>query len=234
MKILILGFLFLGLAGTALAADRSDLDSRVRELTAKFEELQSKPDRAVPPDVLRKAKGIILLDRVKAGFLFAYQGGGGVALARNEHSDNWSPVAFLAANEASLGFQVGGEQTFYVILLMSTNATRLLTDPNFQLGSEARGTAGNSSGGPENSISSNEHPFLIYDDRKGLYGGADIKGGAVTPDEQDNRTYYGQYYTMADILFDHKVEPTESAINLANRINYFSEPRDEDTKTVRN
>ena len=128
MKTKIIGLVMLGLVSTALAIGPGELDDRIRSLTEKFAMLQSQPEKAVPADVLAKARGIILLDRTKAGFIFAYQGGGGVAMVRDA-ADKWSPVSFLAANQASLGFQIGGEQNFYAILIMNTNALRVLTDP---------------------------------------------------------------------------------------------------------
>jgi lipid-binding SYLF domain-containing protein len=234
MKTIVLGLILLGFAGSILAIEPAALDNRVRALTAKFETMQAKPDKSIPPDVLSRARGIILLDRTKAGFLFAYQGGGGVAMVKdaNAKPDKWSPVAFLGASEASLGFQIGGEQDFYVILLMSSDANRLLTEPNFTFGGEARGTAGNSSGGQEGKVSTVEQPYLVYSDRKGLYGGATIKGGAVTPDEKANFIYYGQSLTMRDILLNHKVEPTDSATDLAKSIAMYSKIHD-DTYSAR-
>jgi lipid-binding SYLF domain-containing protein len=219
MKTNVIGLMLLGLAASSFAIEKAELDGRIQKLTARFEALQQKSDKSIPAENLRKAQGIILLERTKAGFLFAYQGGGGVALVRDSGSDKWSPAAFLTANEASLGFQVGGEQTFYVILLMNTNATRLLTEPAFEIGGEARGTAGDTSSGVKGTVTSPDQPFLVYDDRKGLYGGAAIKGGAIAPDEEGNRVYYGQSLTMKEILFEKKVQPTEAAQKLADRIN---------------
>ena len=207
---------------SALAIGKSELDDRVRMLTAKFEALQQKPDKAVPAEILRQAKGVILLDRTKAGFIFAYQGGGGVAMVRDSTGGKWSPVAFLSANEASLGFQIGGEQNFYVILLMNTNAVRLLTESTFEFGGEARGTAGDASAGAEGKVTPVERPVLVYDERQGLYGGAAIKGGAISPDQEANRIYYGQFLTMKDILFDQKVKPTDAASTLAGKIAEYS------------
>lgn len=217
-----LGLILLGFACSTLAIDKVELDNRLRLLTAKFEAMQQKPDKSVPAENLRKAQGIILLDRTKAGFLFAYQGGGGVALVKDPKSQEWSPAAFLAANEASLGFQIGGEQNFYVILLMSTNATRLLTEPNFEFGGEARGTANNTSVAEGGKVTTPQRDVLVYDDRKGLYGGAAIKGGAISPDDQANRVYYGEVLTVKDILFDHKVKATEAASDLARKLNDHS------------
>src|SRR5260370_32669919 len=72
--------LFLGIALPGLAADRDNLDRRIRTLTDKFEAIQAKPRKAIPPEVLRKAQGIILLDGTRAGFLFAYHHAGVIAL----------------------------------------------------------------------------------------------------------------------------------------------------------
>jgi lipid-binding SYLF domain-containing protein len=63
---------------------------------------------------------------------------------------------------------------------------------------------------------------LVYDDRKGLYGGAAIKGDAIAPDETANRVYYGQALLMNEILFENKVKPSEAALELAARITEHS------------
>src|SRR5262245_39457426 len=91
MKTLTLGLLLLGSASATLAIDKAGLDYRIRMLTAKFEAMQAKPDKAIPAENLQRAQGIILLDRTKAGFLFAYQGGAGVALVKEPRSEKWSP-----------------------------------------------------------------------------------------------------------------------------------------------
>jgi len=218
MKTALVGLFVLGFATAVFAIDKAELDNRIRTLTAKFEALQQKPDKSIPAETLGKAKGIVLLDRTKAGFVFAYQGGSGVAMVKNANSDKWSPAAFLTANEASLGFQIGGQQSFIVILFMNTNSTHLLTEPNLQFGGEARGTAGDSSVGAEGNVAPAEPSVLVYDDRKGLYGGAAIKGGAIAPDETANRVYYERTVTMSELLFENKVKPTETAAQLAGKI----------------
>ena len=211
--------LLLGLATAASAVDKAELDNRIRAFTAKFEALQQKPDKAIPVETLRKAHGIVLLDRTKAGFVFAFQGGSGVALVKNAESGQWSPAAWMAANEASLGFQLGGQQSFVVLLLMTTNATRALIEANLEFGGEARGTAGDTSSGAEGKIQSKPASVLVYDDTKGLYGGAAVKAGALAPDPEANRVYYDQFLTMQEILFDRKVKPTEAVTGLITKFN---------------
>jgi lipid-binding SYLF domain-containing protein len=217
MKKLLFNLFALVLVLSAVAADKPQLDNRIRKLTAKFAALQDNPDKRIPAEMLRQAQGIILLDRTKAGFIFAFQGGGGLAMVKYAKSEQWSPAAFLTASEASLGFQVGGQQSFIVILLMSTNATRFLTDGDIDFGGEARGTAGNSSVGAEGNIKSTPS-VLIYDDRHGLYGGAALKGGTISPDDNANTAYYGQYAPLKVILFDKKFKPSEVTKELVETI----------------
>jgi len=225
MKTLLLVCLMFVVATPGWADDKAKLDGQLRKLTAKFESLQSNPDKAVPASELKKARGVVLLDRTKAGFIFAYQGGSGVALVKDGNTENYGAAAFLKANEASLGFQIGGEQSFYVILLMSTNAARGLTDSKVNFAGEARGTAGDQSAGEEGKISVDERPVRVYSDRTGLYGGAALKGGAIAADDEANQKYYGEYYTVHDILFNKKVKPTETAKELAKKLTVAANPK---------
>lgn len=219
MKKIILGIIMMGLAGAALAIDQPGLEQKVRLLTSKFESMQGNPRTAIPAGILEKAKGIILLDRTKAGFLFAFQGGGGVALVRNGSGPEWSPASFVGANQVSLGFQAGLEQGFYAIVLMNTNVTRLLAQPNYEYSGEARGTAGDATGGPQSDVSALRSAALVFSDRKGLYGGADLGAGGIVPDKKANRVYYGKEYSAEEILFKKVVPPTAAAKTLADALN---------------
>jgi lipid-binding SYLF domain-containing protein len=86
-------------------------------LTDKFEALQAKPDKCIPPELLQQAHGMILLDGTRAGLLFAYQHAGGIAMVKDPHTEQWSPVSFVGANEVSQGLQIGGVHSFRVILI---------------------------------------------------------------------------------------------------------------------
>jgi lipid-binding SYLF domain-containing protein len=217
MKSKILGLVLLGIAGSVLAVQRAELDNRIRTLTTKFAALQQDPVKRIPAESLQKAKGIVLLSRTRAGFVFAYEGGAGVAMVKDA-SGQWSPAAFLSAQDASLGFQVGGQQSFIVMLFMDTNFPRWLSEEQERFGGEARGTAGDSTAGVAGETGPQEASVLLFDNREGLYGGAAVKGGSITPDNTANLTYYGQPLTINDILFGDKVKPTEATLALADKI----------------
>ena len=210
-----------GAACTALGVQAGSLDGRIHELTVRFETLQRYPDKCVPADVLRRAQGIILLDCTKAGFGFAFQGGNGIAMVKDAHG-HWSPPAFLTSSEASLGFQAGGEQDFYVILLMTRNEARELDGSVVKFGGLVRGTAGDQSSGVDG-LAVPKNPGLVYSDRQGFYGGIAMKGGTLAPDNKANSNYYGHAVTMDDILFGHKVRPTKAATDLAQKISEYAQ-----------
>ena len=222
MRTLIALLAFVCLAYSSPAVQKSELDQRLRLFTAKFEELQAKPNLRVPASMLRQACGIVLLDRAKGGLVFGYQGGSGVAMVKDPRTGKWSAPAFLSSNEGSFGLQIGGQTSFTVILLMNTNATKELIQPSFQFGGEASGTAGNSSGSQEDITSSVEPLMLTYSDTSGLYGGAVVKGGTLSPDTKADVAYYGQYLTVDEILFGNKVQPTEAATYLADKLDQYS------------
>jgi lipid-binding SYLF domain-containing protein len=224
MKTKMLGLMLLSIASSALGVERVELDNRIRMLTAKFEALQQAPGKSIPAETLQKARGIVLLDRTKAGVLFAYQGGSGVAMVKDAKSAHWSPAAFLTANEASIGFQIGGQQSFIVMLFMETNFPNWLMEHNVRFGGEARGTAGDSTAGVEGEAAPKECPVLIFDSREGLYGGVSVKGGSIAPDPDANSVYYGKPLTMSDILFGDKVKPTETTVGLVDKIVASSTP----------
>lgn len=215
----------LSVAASAEAQPKAgQLEQKAQKLVARFDAMQSKPDKRVPAEVLAKAQGIILMDRTKAGFVFAYQGGTGIAMAKDKSGD-WGPIAFMKANEASLGFQIGGQQSFIVILMMNKDSAAKLGEPTIEFGGEARGTAGDASAGEEGIVKSDERTVLGYDERSGLFGGASIKGGEISPDATANGVYYAKYedyLTTKEILFDKKVTPTKAAQKLAEKIVQYS------------
>jgi SH3 domain-containing YSC84-like protein 1 len=222
MKYLVSGLLLIGLALSAQAVTKAELDKRLRTYALKFEELQLKQDKRVPADALQKACGVILLNTAKGGLVFGYEGGKGVAMLKDGNTGQWSAPAFFSTSSGSFGLQIGGQSAFSVILIMNTNTARALTQGDFNFGGEASGTAGNASGAEQSGVSSVEPLIRTYTDASGLYGGAVLKGGALSADTDADVAYYGEYVTVKEILYDGKAKPTEAATYLADKLNQYS------------
>jgi lipid-binding SYLF domain-containing protein len=60
-------------------------------------------------------------------------------------------------------------------------------------------------------------PVIVFGTSKGLYGGATIKGGQVAAEDKANQNYYGEYYSIKDILFENKVKRSETATEFAKK-----------------
>lgn len=219
MKRMLIGLFILGLAGSALAVDKAQLNDRIQSLNKEFVSMQQNSAHRVPANELAQAKGIILLDQSKGGFLFAYHGGDGIAMVRDA-SGNWSAPAFVSSSGASLGFQAGGERDFFVILLKSPQAADALTQQKLNFGAQAGGTGGGESYNasattiPANSV-------VVYSERHGVFGGASVMGGAISPDNHANAVYYGRPVSMNSILFSGQVQPTPMADHLIGDLSYF-------------
>jgi len=151
MKIAMLPLLVALSCCSAGAADKPALDNRIRKLTAKFEAMQGNSDKRIPAESLRKAQGIVLLDRTKAGFISPIKAAAGWRWRETANRATGDQPLFLGQRGQSR-FQIGGQQSFLVILLMDTNALRSFIDGKIEFGGEARGTAGDSSAGAQGEI----------------------------------------------------------------------------------
>ena len=101
--------------------------------------------------------------------------------------------------------------------MMNDAARDRLVQSKVNFGGEAGGTGGSSSGAVGETFTE-EPPMLVFGESKGLYGGATIKGGSVASDDQANQTYYGQFYSIKDLLFENKVKPSETAVEFAKKL----------------
>src|SRR5512137_1428122 len=110
MRTIALMTLLVAIATSTFAASKTELDDRVRKLMAQFDSLQANTEARIPAEKLKKATGVIVMDRTKGGFIFGYEQGFGVAMVKNK--GQWSPFSFMNSHEGSFGAQIGGKSTF--------------------------------------------------------------------------------------------------------------------------
>lgn len=104
-----------------------------REVARVFDEIMSKPDKAIPRELLERAEAIAIFpDVVKAAFIFGGRGGDGI-VARRTSSDEWSVPVFYKITGASFGAQIGAKKTDYVMLFMNDGTLRDLLDDKLDL-----------------------------------------------------------------------------------------------------
>lgn len=215
-KFLSLLFACTTLAGFLSAAEpvvtRATVIEHLDSCEAILQDIQGNFKTAIPADVLRRAKGIVIVNQFQAGFIFGIKDGYAVAMARRPNG-KWSVPAFLRTGELSFGLQAGGKSVTAVYVLMDEAAARLLFKNKFNLGAEAKVTAGVRDAERESTTTTlrTESNVLVYSASEGLYLGAAIKTGYMSPDDESNRVFYNSTNRIPELLFSDWVTPPPEA-----------------------
>jgi len=183
--------LFLVLAMSSLAvvmADAAEQDT-VNRCAAIISQFQRMPEKAIPRDVLRQAKGLAIMSVVKAGFIFSAKGGQGVVIARTPRG--WSGPSFIATGGGGWGLQAGAQVTDFVMVLNNDAAVRAFSrGGNLTIGvdvSAAAGPVGRTAAGAVMPTAA----VYTYSRSKGLFVGVSLEGAVVGTQRQSNFNYYG-------------------------------------------
>lgn len=196
------------IAGTALAANDEREQDRVRDAGEVIKEILNIPDD-IPQDLLDKAECVVVLPSVKKG-AFGVGGsyGRGVMVCRSgEHyTGPWGPPALYALEGVSVGFQIGGQATDFVLLVMNPKGARSLLSSKVKLGADASAAAGpkgRTAEGATDVVMNAE--ILSYSRNKGLFAGISLEGSTLRSDGNANQKLYGKSLSAKDIIVDHRV-----------------------------
>lgn len=185
---------------------REDYVARIESCEAILREFMVDPRTAIPADVLRQARGLVITNQIRAGFIFGVKDGYGVILVRRP-DDSWSVPALLNAGEASVGLQLGGTAVETVYVLTDDETPRLLFEGRFNVGADAKAIAGPRAAETERNLREFlRNPVLVYTKSKGLYAGATVKAGWLQRNDTANRAFYRTEYTLPEILYSDWVD----------------------------
>ncbi len=195
-------------ASTAFAANDEKEEDRVRDAGEVMKEILNIPDD-IPQDLLDKAECIVVLPSVKKG-AFGVGGsyGRGIMVCRGgEHYKGpWGAPALYALEGVSIGFQLGGQATDFVLLVMNPGGARSLLSSNVKLGADASAAAGpkgRTAEGATDIVMNAE--ILSYSRNKGLFAGISLEGSTLRSDGNANEKLYGKRLTAKEIIVEHKV-----------------------------
>ena len=217
MKRLLILVAALTLAGVARAAEfnRADYVARLQTCEAILQGTLLYPDRAIPPSVLQRAKGIVIVTQVQVSLLLGVKDGWGIAVVKKP-SGQWSLPVFVNAGELSFGLQAGGKTIETIYLLMDDASTRILFKPHFKFGVDAKAVVGPAAAEAERSTKAFTASVLVYSNVRGFYAGATVKTGAISPIVDATRQFYGTTYGIPEILFSDWVKPQPESRPLMN------------------
>ena len=172
------------------AADASRHSLEAAEVLRR---IMSVPEREIPRDLLGSAEAVAVCPGVlKAAFIVGGRKGDCV-ISRRTQKRQWSAPVFYNLAGGSVGAQIGGAKTDYVLLFMNADALEGLMGDKFEIGGEAEATAGpvgRAAGASTNARLS--AGILSYSRSKGAFLGVSLKGVAITPDNDLNEAFYGK------------------------------------------
>lgn len=202
------------LASPALAQrvlPRADYVAQLESCEAILREFMARPETAIPAEILQRARGIVITNQFKAGFILGIKDGYGVILVRRSDG-SWSLPAHLKAGEASLGFQIGGTAVETVLVIMDETTSRLLYHDRFNIGVDAKAVAGPSAAEATRvNRAILTTPVLVYTRSVGLFAGATVKAGWLQKNTAANRFFYQTNYGLPELLFSDWVAPQPEA-----------------------
>lgn len=155
-----------------------------RATTFLTETLESK--KRIPKSVIENSAGIALFpDVTKAGFIAGGRYGNGILMLNQKNG--WNGPIFLSLMGASVGAQIGVEQSDLFMVFNNQEAINDLVDGELTLGAQtsvSAGTWGNKVG------ASTDADVLVYKRTEGLFAGASLSGAVINVDEDSNLAYF--------------------------------------------
>ncbi len=209
---LIIVFATVGSLHADSAKDRERFITRIESCEAILREFQADRERAIPSEVLQRAKAIVITNQIKGGLIIGLQEGYGTILVKKADGQ-WSIPVVVRAGEASFGLQLGGSRIEIVYVITDENTPRELFDGRFNIGVDAEAVAG------PRAVEAGKFnrelltvPVLVYSNQKGLFAGATIKGGYITRSDAVNRAFYAVNYDLPELLYGNFVDPIPAEV----------------------
>jgi SH3 domain-containing YSC84-like protein 1 len=235
IKAILVCFLAFCLFAVAAFADDEREEERVKDAGEVMKEILNIPDD-IPQDLLDKAECVVILPSVKKG-AFGVGGsyGRGVMLCRSgEHyTGPWGPPALYALEGVSIGFQLGGQATDFVLLVMNPQGARSLLSSKVKLGADASAAAGpkgRTAEGATDVVMQAE--ILSYSRNKGLFAGISLEGSTLRSDGNANEKLYGKKLNAKEIIAQHQVSVPPCAKQLVALLNTKSPKNKSDPKSL--
>src|SRR5215831_11898500 len=219
----------------AFAADNEHEEDRVKDAGTVMKEILNIPDD-IPRELLDKAECVIVLPSVKKGaFGIGGSYGRGVMVCRSgpHYKGRWGAPALYALEGVSIGFQLGGQATDFVLLVMNPKGARSLLSSKVKLGADASAAAGpkgRTAEGATDIVMSAE--ILSYSRNKGLFAGVSLEGSTLRSDGSANEKLYGRRVSAKEIIREGKVGMPGSASELVSLLDKKSPVNKSDPKSL--
>jgi SH3 domain-containing YSC84-like protein 1 len=190
-------------AGVVYAQDLNKEQKRLEESGVVMQEVLNIPDN-IPHDLLGKAECVIVFPSVKKlafGVGAEYGRGAMVCRTGDKFRGPWGAPAMYALEGGSFGFQIGGEATDLILLVMNDRGMESILSSKVKLGGDA-----SVAGGPvgrdasANTDAWMRAEILSYSRSRGLFAGISLEGTTLRPDDDASEQVYGRPIKAKEIV----------------------------------
>lgn len=207
-----------------IRADEKETD-RLQNAGQVLQEIMNIPDD-IPQSVIDKADCVIVYPSVlKAAFIVGASYGRGAMSCRS--GDNfrgpWGAPSMMALEGGSVGFQIGGEATDFVLLVMNEGGANSILSSKVKIGGDASAAAGpvGRTASAETDVTMRAQ-ILTYSRARGLFAGISLEGSTVRPDNDANGRVYGKQISAKEIVLHNAVPIPAAAKAMIRTLNQHS------------
>ncbi|HWH56833.1 MAG TPA: lipid-binding SYLF domain-containing protein [Terriglobales bacterium] len=220
----------LSLIATApLFARNNKEQKRLENSGVVLQEIMNTPED-IPQEVIDKAECVVVFPSVlKAAFVVGASYGRGAMVCRTGKNFRgpWGAPAMYALEGGSVGFQIGGQATDLVLLIMNNRGASSILDSKVKLGGDASVAAGPV--GRDASANTDAYmraEVLSYSRSRGLFAGISLEGSTLRPDDDATADVYGRKFTARQIVINGEAKVPPSGRLLVSVLQKYS-PRNE-------
>jgi len=224
------------LACPAFASEETREQKRLAACGEVFKQIMDIPD-GIPKNLLNKAECIIVIPTV-VKFAFGVGGDfgrGAITCRTGEHfTGHWSAPALFALEGANIGFQIGGQATDFVLLVMNPRGAESILSSKVKLGADASAAAG-----PKGRTAAADTDIVMkaevlsYSRSRGLFAGISLEGSTLRSDGSANRKLYGRDLSAKEIVREGKVGVPPSGSELVSLLNKKSPKNESDPVSLK-
>src|ERR1700726_418295 len=221
-------------AGVVFAGKLNNEQKRLENCGVVMQEVLNIPDN-IPKELLEKAECVIVMPSVRKlafGVGASYGRGAMVCRKGEKFNGSWGAPAMYALEGGSVGFQIGGEATDLILLVMNDRGMEAILSSKVKLGADA-----SIAGGPKgrdasaNTDASMRAEILSYSRSRGVFAGVSLEGSTLRPDDEASEQVYGHAIKAKDIVRGQKTHVPTTGRHLV-RVLEKSAPRNESKQAL--
>jgi len=208
-------------AGTLYATKLNNEQKRLDNCGVVMQEVLNIPD-SIPMELLEKAECVIVIPSVRKlafGVGASYGRGAMVCRKGEKFNGSWGAPAMYALEGGSIGFQIGGEATDLILLVMNDRGMESILSSKVKLGADA-----SVAGGPKGRDASADTDawmraeILSYSRSRGVFAGVSLEGSTLRPDDEASEQVYGHAIKAKEIVRSQTIGVPETGRHLVNTL----------------